>query len=319
MRRAAAHLAHMVIVLFLVTLAVSAMIDLTPGDPAYAILGEQATPAEVTRVHAELHLDDPFYLRYWHWLDGVRHGDLGRSYQTGQSVLGAIGQRLPVTLETVLLALLLALASALVLGTWTAVRAGGLIDRVWAVLSAALVSVPVFVTGLLLVFVFSLRLRGSPLQLPATGWVRPADGLGDNLRHAVLPALALALAELPVFARLLRADLVRTLGEDHILAAQAQGVPTSGIVLHHALRLSSFPLLTMAGLSLGRLIGGAVVIESLFALPGIGQLLVLSVEAKDVVVVQGVVAVVAVGYVLVNTAVDGLYGLLDPRVRAAAR
>lgn len=306
-----ARVAHVVAVLVLVTFAVTFLVDLTPGDPAYAILGDQATPEQVAQVHAQLHLDDPFWARYWSWLSNVVTGDLGTSLHTQQSVLDAIGERLPVTLEIVVLALVIALALAVPIGIATAVRAGGAADRVWSLTSSALIALPVFVTGLLFVYLFSVGLRGS---LPATGWAPIEDGVGENLRHAILPALTLALVELPVFARLLRADMITTLGEDFILAATAKGLPTRRILLRHALRPSSFSLVTVSGLSLGRLIGGAVVVEVLFALPGIGQQLVLAVEAKDVVVVQGVVAFMAIGYVLVNTGVNALYRVLDPRV-----
>jgi peptide/nickel transport system permease protein len=314
MKKLAARVAHVVAVLLLVTFAVTFMADLTPGDPAYAILGDQATPAQVAQVHAQLHLDDPFYERYWTWLSNVVTGDFGTSLRTQQSVLDAIGERLPVTLEIVVLALVIALLAAIPIGIATAVRAGGAGDRVWSLASSALIALPVFVTGLLFVYVFSVGLRGSAFQLPATGWAPVSDGLGENLRHVLLPALTLALVELPVFARLLRADMITTLGEDYILAASAKGLPMRRILLRHALRPSSFSLVTVSGLSLGRLIGGAVVVEMLFSLPGIGQQLVLAVEAKDIVVVQGVVAFIAIGYVLVNAGVNALYRVLDPRV-----
>lgn len=308
---------HVVAVLLLVTFAVTFLIDLTPGDPAYAVLGDQATPEQVAAVHAELRLDDPVPTRYWAWLSGILHGDFGTSLVSRESVLDTIRQRLPVTVEVVALGLLLALVVALPLGMWTAYRPDGLADRLWSIGSATLISLPQFVTGLLLVFLLALSLRTAAVHFPATGWVGPGDDLGANLWHAFLPALTLACAEIPVYSRLLRGDMLVTLREDYIVAAAAKGLSTARILARHALRPSSFSLLTLAGLSLGRLIGGAVIVEVLFALPGIGQLLVLAIQGKDVVVVQGVVTFVAVAYVLLNSLVDVLYGVLDPRVRAA--
>jgi peptide/nickel transport system permease protein len=307
--------AHVVVVLLLVTFAVTFMVDLTPGDPAYAVLGEQATPEQVARVHAELHLDDPVSVRYWHWLTGALSGDFGSSLRTHQSVLDAIGERLPVTLEVVALALLLALAVAVPLGVRTAHRENGPLDRLWSAGSSTLVSLPVFVTGLLLVYVFALQLRHTGMRFPATGWAAPGDGLQLNLWHAFLPALTLALAEVPVYARQLRADMISTLHTDFVLNARAKGMSTSWILFRHAFRPSSLSLVTLSGLSIGRLISGAVVVEMLFSVPGVGQLLVLSVQAKDVALVQGVVCLVAIGYVLVNSVMDLVYGALDPRVR----
>jgi peptide/nickel transport system permease protein len=309
---------HVLAVLLIVTFAVTFLIDLTPGDPAYAVLGDQATPEQVAAVHAQLHLDDPVTVRYWAWLDGVLHGNFGTSLVSRERVLESIGQRLPVTVEVVVLGLVMGLLLALPIGMYTAYRADRFADRMWSVGSATLISLPPFVTGLLLVFLVSLSLRTAAVHFPATGWARLADGLGDNLWHAFLPALTLAIAEIPVYSRLLRADMIVTLREDYILAAAAKGLSAARILARHALRPSSFSLLTLAGLSLGRLIGGAVIVEILFALPGIGQLLVLAIQGKDLAVVQGVVTFVAIAYVLLNSLVDVLYGVLDPRVRAGS-
>jgi peptide/nickel transport system permease protein len=307
---------RLVVVLFLVTLAVTFLIDLAPGDPAYVVLGEQASPERVAILHTQLHLDDPFHIRYWHWLTAVLRGDLSTSLLSQQSVIGAIGERLPVTLELVVLALVIALVLAVPIAVYTAYRAGSVTDRLWSVGSATLISLPPFVTGLLFVYLLALR-PDAVVHFPASGWTRLSEGIGANLWHASLPALTLACAEIPAYSRLLRADLIATLREDYILAAKAKGLSATRILFRHAIRPSSFSLITLAGLSMGRLIGGAVIVETLFALPGLGQLLVLAVHAKDVVVVQGVVAFVAVAYVLLNTLVDGVYEVLDPRVRAA--
>lgn len=303
----------MLAVLLLVTLGSTFLVDLTPGDPAYSVLGEQASAERVAAVHAQLHLDEPFLQRYWRWLDGVLRGDLGRSLVSQQSVAAAIGTRLPVTAELVVLAVGMAFLVAVPIGVYTAYRADRLADRLWSAGSSMLVSLPPFVTGLAFVYLLALHDRG--FRFPATGWVPLADGVADNLWHAFLPALTLAAGEIPVYARVLRADMVATLRDDYVLAARAKGLGTMRILFRHALRPSSFSLVTLASLSIGRLIGGAVVVEVLFALPGLGQLLVVAVQGKDIVIVQGLVAVVAVAYVVLNAVVDGLYGVLDPRVR----
>jgi peptide/nickel transport system permease protein len=205
----------------------------------------------------------------------------------------------------------MAFAVVIPLALYTAYRAGGRTDRTANVVTSGLVSMPPFLTALLLVFLFALTLRA----FPATGWVRFVDDPLGNLRSAFLPALALALTEIAVLTRVLRSDLIATLQEDYILSAKAKGLPTRYVLLRHALRPSSFSLVTLAGLSLGRLIGGAVIVETLFALPGIGQLLVNATLAKDAVVVQGVVIFVALVYVALNVLTDLFYTILDPRTR----
>lgn len=312
-------LVHMLVVLLIVTFVLAFLIDLTPGDPAYAILGETALPEQVERVHDELRLDEPVPRRYVAWLGEVVRGDFGSSYRSDQPVSEIIAERLPVTAEIVVLAMVMALAVAIPVGVYTAYRADGLADRWWAGVSSALISSPPFVTALVLVYVFALGLRDSSFGLPATGWVEPGENLGENVRHAFLPAATLALVLIPQFSRLLRADMIATLQEDYILAARGRGVPTGRILLRHALRPSSFSLVTLAGVSLGALFGGSVIVETLFAVPGIGGALVEAIASKDIPVVQGVVMFIAVLYVVVNALLDVAYHLLDPRVRVSGR
>ncbi len=312
-RRIGRRLLHIVPVLLLVTLATTLMLSLTPGDPAYAILGDQATPAQVRQVHKDLGLDRPFLVRYVDWLGSVAHGDFGTSIRTHQPVIAALKERIPVTLELALMALLLALLAAVPLGIYTAYRADSVFDRTASAGASLFISSPAFLSGLVLSYLFALKVG----IFPVTGWTPIAEDLFENLRHAFLPAVTLALSEIAIFTRLLRSDMISTLQEDFIMAARAKGLPTSRILLRHALRPSSFSLVTLAGLSLGRLLGGAVIVETLFALPGVGQLLVQAIIAKDLVLVQGVVAFVAVVYVAINGLVDVLYAYLDPRVRTA--
>lgn len=289
------------------------LIDLTPGDPAATILGDNATPQQIAVLRDQLGLDKPLLVRYAEWLGHLARGDFGTSIRSQQPVLDAILERLPVTLELAVLAQIIAFAVVLPLALYTAYRAGGRADRLANVVTSGLVSMPPFLTALLLVFVFALTLRA----FPATGWVRLSEDPVGNLSSAFLPALTLALTELAVLTRVLRSDLIATLQEDFILSAKAKGLPTWYVLLRHALRPSSFSLITLAGLGLGRLIGGAVIVETLFALPGIGQLLVNSILAKDAVTVQGVVIFVALAYVALNLLTDLLYAILDPRTRVA--
>jgi peptide/nickel transport system permease protein len=286
--------------------------SLLPGDPAVQILGpEAATPEALEQVRADLRLDDPLPVRYVRWLGDAATGDLGQSYRTGQEVRDAIVERLPVTLEIGGLAILLALAGAIPLGMLSAYRAGGPSDRTITGASFTLLATPSFIMAILLILVFAESLG----WLPATGWVRPSESLIGNLRAALLPALSIAAAELAVYTRLLRSDMIATLQEDYIALARAKGMPTTWILLRHALRPSSFSLLTVVGLQVGTLMSGAVVVETLFALPGVGRLLVDSILQRDLLMVQGVTLVVAVSYVTINFLVDLAYTYLDPRIR----
>jgi len=308
-------LGHVLVVLFLVSLVVGFLLDLTPGDPAYAILGDQVTPAQVALVHKQLHLDDPFLTRYGRWLGNVLHGDFGSSYQTGEKVTDQIRERAPVSIELIVLAMLIALSISIPAGVYSAYRADGRFDRVWSLFSSVLIGIPPFVSALVFVSVFGLALRNFPIHFPVTGWTPLTQDPVDNLWHAFLPSLTLGLAMMPAFSRVLRADMISTLQEDYVLAARAKGVPPRRILLRHALRPSSFSLLTLAGISLGQLIGATVIVETVFALPGIGALIISDILMKDVVTVQGVVMFVAIVYVLLNTSLDLVYRALDPRIR----
>jgi peptide/nickel transport system permease protein len=298
LRRLPAMVATLLIVSFLTFLLTS----LLPGDPAVQILAA---------VRDDLRLDDPVPVRYLDWLGDAVTGDLGRSYRTQQPVAEAIAERLPVTIEVGALAVVIALAAAIPLGTWSAFRAGGVSDRVITGTTFGVLAVPAFMMAIMLILVFAVTLQ----WLPATGWVRLTDDPLGNLRTAILPALSLALGELAVYTRLLRADMITTLQQDSITMARAKGIPTSRILFRHALRPSSFSLMTVVGLQVGAILGGAVIVETLFALPGIGRLLVDSISQRDLVMVQGVTLVIATSFVVINVVVDILYTLLDPRIR----
>ncbi|MCD4533638.1 ABC transporter permease [Nocardioides sp. cx-169] len=303
------------LVIFLVTIASLSLLDLAPGSAADAMLGEDATPETVAALNAELGLDDPLWQRYGDWLGGAVQGDLGTSPISRVPVSEAIVDRLPVTLEIAVLALLMALVLSVILAVAAASLPGSLLDRGIAGITSVLLAVPAFVAGPILIYFLAVQSG----YFPVSGWTQLGDGLGENLRGAFLPAFAVALTEIAVFTRLLQSDLVGTLREDYVAAARAKGMTRAYVMFRHALRPSSFSLITVAGISLGRLIGGTVVVETLFGLPGLGQLVSTAIFGRDIITVQGIVVFVAVVYVGANTLVDISYGLLDPRVRKAER
>lgn len=285
--------------------------NLLPGDPARTIAGPEAEPEDVEAVRQDLRLDEPVLQRWSGWVGDAVQGDLGRSYRTRQPVMEAITERLPVTLQIGFMAITIALVLAIPLGTLSAYKAGSPVDRGITGTSFALLSVPSFLMAILLILVFAETLE----WLPATGWTRLTSDPLENLRGAILPALALAIGEMAVYTRLLRADMITTLQQDSITMARAKGLPPGRILFRHALRPSSFSLITVVGLQIGAVISGAVLVETLFAVPGVGRLLVDSILQRDLIMVQGIALVVAASFVVVNLAVDLAYVLLDPRIR----
>jgi peptide/nickel transport system permease protein len=307
----ARRLLYLVPVLVAVSLLTFLIASLLPGDLAYVILGDQATPDKVAALRHDMGLDQPILWRYLSWLGHVLTGDFGRSFRTGQTVLQAVSERLPVSIELMLLAELAALAIGIPLAIACAVRSGSAFDRFMTGSAFGMLSVPAFLSAILLIYLFAVELR----WLPATGYVPFGEDPVGNLRSFVLPALTLALGEWPVLMRVLRSDMIATLQEDYIAMARAKGLKPSRILLVHALKPSSLTLVTVTGINIGRLIGGTVIVESIFALPGIGRLLLGAIYTRDLIILQGVVLFVACGYVLMNFVVDLLYAVLDPRIR----
>lgn len=291
------------------------MVALLPGDLAYELAGDEATPEQIAMIRAELGLNEPIGWRFVDWVGKLLHGDLGRSFRSDEPVTEAILSRLPVTLELLFLSQVFALALAIPAGVYTAYRAGGRLDRLLGSLGFAMISVPVFVLAILLIYFFALRLG----VLPATGYEPLSEGLWANLRTFLLPSLSIALVEWVPLTRILRSDMIATLKEDFISMAKAKGLPPWHILLRHALRPSSFTLITILGLQIGGLIGGALIIETIFALPGVGRLLINAIYARDFMIVQGCILFIAVGYVAVNFLVDMLYVVLDPRIRVGGK
>lgn len=313
LRRPALKVLELVGVLLIASMGVFSLVVLLPGDPAVDILGGGRSPAEYAELRTELGLDQSVVTRYFDWLGGVLTGDLGQSVVPPQSdVTDRVLSALPVSFEIAALGLLIALLIAVPLAMWSAYRENSAADRIIGAGTFGVLSVPSFLAGLLLI----LLLVNSAGWFPRSEWIRLGDGdLWGNLHHAFLPALTVALAELAMFTRVLRGDLIVTLREDYILAARAKGMHPLRILFTDALRPSSFSLVTLLGLSLGRLIGSTVVVEYLFSLPGMGTLVVNAAGQGDYPMVQGAVLTIAVIYVVINAAIDLSYGYLDPRTR----
>lgn len=307
-------LGELVIVLLIVSFGTFMLVSLMPGDPAVSILGEGRSPEEYAEVRDDLGLNDPVLVRYLHWLGDAVTGDLGTSVvppyvDTADRIMAA----LPVSVELALLGMGMAIVISIPLAMWSAYRAGGRVDRIISAGTFGVLSVPSFLAGLLIIMVLANQLG----WFPRAEWARLSEGVGPNLYHAFLPALTIALAETAMFTRVLRNDLIGTLNEDFILAAKAKGMGTMHILFSDALRPSSFSMVTLMGISLGRLIGSTVIVEYLFALPGMGSLVIGAANNGDFVMVQGAVLVIAVIYVAVNALIDLSYGYLDPRIRRA--
>jgi len=304
-------LLHLVPVLLAVSLLTFLIASLLPGDLAYVVLGDQATPEKVEALRHDMGLDQPVWWRYVSWLGHVLQGDFGRSFRTGQTVLQAVTERLPVSIELMILAEIVGLAIGVPLAIACAVKSGSAFDRFMTGTAFGMLSVPAFLSAILLIYLFAVQLR----WLPATGYIPFEEDPVGNLRCFVLPALTLAFAEWPGIMRVLRSDMIATLQEDYIAMAKAKGLKPARILFVHALKPSSLTLVTITGINIGRLIGGALIVETIFALPGLGRLLLGAVYTRDLIILQGVVLFVACGFVLMNFVVDMFYAVLDPRIR----
>jgi peptide/nickel transport system permease protein len=310
----AGRLLHLLVVLFFVTLFVALLTSMLPGDPVDAIAGF-ASPEQKEALRTELGLDDPVWQQYGRWMGDFVTGDLGGYYSvTGERpVWDRVSEALPVSLQLMVEAQLLALVFAIPLGVFTAYRAGSKFDRVTGASLFGLLAIPNFALALVLAYYVGVRLG----WLPVSGYVAPSDDLLEHIRRMTMPAIALAVGQVAVYMRLLRSDMIATLQDDFITMAKAKGLPPWHILWRHALRPSSLTLLTVAGLNVGTLIGGAVVIEVIFSLPGMGLLLAEAINARQYIALQSLIAIIAVGYVLINFMVDVLYAVLDPRIRHA--
>lgn len=297
--------------ILLVTIAVFLILRLTPGGPAVAMLGDQASPEAVAALNQKLGLDKPLYVQYLRWLGNALHGDLGRSAFGNQPVTELIVQRIVPTLELSILALIVSLLIGISAGVIAAVKRNTAVDAVASILAILGVSTPSFWLAILLVLIFSLKLT----WLPALGYVSPFSNLATNLKDMLLPSITLGVILAAVITRFTRASMLDSLYQDYVRTARSKGLEERTVILRHALGNAMIPIVTVVGLELGGLLSGAVIIETIFSLPGNGQLLVTSIFNRDFPVVQGLVVVIAIVFILVNVAVDVVYALIDPRIR----
>jgi peptide/nickel transport system permease protein len=294
-----------------VALFVFGLLYLAPGDPATMIGGDQASPEDIRKIREGLGLDRPFVVRFAEWVGQMVQGDLGKSIFTALPVTAMIKQRIEPTLSLAAITLVLSLLIAVPLGVLAAWKAGTWIDRVVMAIAVFGFSVPVFVVGYMLSYVFGLELKWFPVQ----GYSYLSQGIGPWLNHLVLPAIALAAVYIALIARITRATMLDVLAQDYVRTARAKGLAQPAILFVHALKNAAVPIVTVIGIGMALLLGGAVVTESVFVIPGLGSLTIDSILRRDYPVIQGLVLLFSVVYVLVNLLVDVTYTLFDPRIR----
>lgn len=298
-------------VMAVVALFVFSLLYIAPGDPAAVIAGDQASPADVEKIRQSLGLDRPFLVQFGDWVWRLVHFDLGTSIFTGLPVTQLIAQRIEPTLSLMIVTLILAVSIAVPLGVVAAWKSGTLIDRAIMAFAVFGFSVPVFVVGYLLAYLFALELEWLPVQ----GYTPIAQGLWPWFENLILPSIALGCVYVALIARITRATMLEVLQQDYVRTARAKGVGQGGILFLHALKNAAVPIVTVIGIGIALLIGGAVVTESVFAIPGLGRLTVDAILRRDYPVIQGLVLLFSFVYVLVNLAIDLVYTLVDPRIR----
>lgn len=299
------------VMLFGASIGIFFLIRLLPGDPAQYRAGVDATPQQLQAVRQEMGLDQPIFVQYGKWLGDVLKFNFGKSLVSGIPVRDLVLQRLPDTIELAVAAMLIVVALGGALGLIAGLRAGTWIDKGIGVLNSVLLSVPSFWVSILFVLLFSLTLS----WFPSGGQASTGASLGSRLHFLALPAISLALGEVPTIARFLRSGVLDVLHEDFVLLARAKGMPSRIVLFRHLLRNALLPVVTVAGLMIGSLLGGVVVVETVFSWPGLGTLILTSIEQRDYSVVQAALLLVVVIFVVVNFVVDLLYGMIDPRVR----
>jgi len=299
------------VVMAVVGILVFLLLHLSPGDPAAIIAGDNATPAQIDEIRAKLGLDDPLPVQFVRWAGGVLQGDLGVSIFSNDPVWSLIKQRAEPTIMLALTTIVFAIIIAISAGVLAAWRAGGFVDRAVMGLSVLAFSVPVFVVGYALVYVFAMQLQWLPVQ----GYKPIADGFVPWARHLVLPTIALGLAYVALIARITRTSMLDVLAEDYIRTARAKGVATRPLLLKHALKNAGVPIVTVIGIGVALLIGGVVITETVFNIPGMGRLVVDAISKRDYPIIQGCVLIFSGVYVIVNLVVDIVYTLIDPRIR----
>ncbi|GAA0609912.1 ABC transporter permease [Paenochrobactrum glaciei] len=301
----------MIIVMFLVVTIVFVIVRVTPGDPAAVMLGPEATQADIADLRAQLGLDQPLVMQYIYYVGQLMRGDLGQSIFLNQPVLSALSERAEPTFFLTLFSIIIACVIALPIGIYAAYRRGSFVDQVATTLAMLAASIPSFWLGLILMQVFAVRYG----FFPVSGYGGPDASFIDRMWHLSLPAFALGLVSSALILRFTRASMLDVLGDDYVRTARAKGLIERKVILKHALKNALIPILTVIGLTVAVLISGAVVTETVFSLPGIGNLVVSAVLRRDYPVIQGALLVIAALYVLINFAIDMLYLLVDPRVR----
>ena len=295
----------------IVAIFVFSLLYIAPGDPAAVIAGELASASDIARIHSQLGLDQPFLVRFGHWAWQVLHGDLGTSIFTNQPVTELIAQRLEPTVALTITGLIIAVAFAIPMGILAAWKAGSWIDRSVMAFAVLGFAVPSFVLAYFLILVFSIELRWFPVQ----GFASLREGIVPFVSHLVLPSFALGLVFSALIARVTRASMLEVLGQDYIRTAQAKGLSNTSVLLRHALKNAAIPIVTVIGNGIPLLISGVIVTETVFAVPGLGRLIVEAVLRRDYPVIQGLILLFSASYVVINLVIDLSYTLLDPRVR----
>jgi len=298
-------------VMAIVALFVFSLLYIAPGDPAVVIAGDQASPADVERIRAALGLDRPFLVQFGDWVWRILHGDLGTSIFTNLPVSALIAQRIGPTLSLMAITLLLTIVVAVPLGVVAAWKAGTWIDRVIMGFAVFGFSLPVFVVGYVLAYIFALQLEWLPVQ----GYTPLTQGVWPWLQNLILPAVALGCVYIALIARITRAAMLEVLAQDYVRTARAKGLGQGSVLFVHALKNAAVPIITVIGIGIALLIGGAVVTESVFAIPGLGRLTIDAILRRDYPVIQGIILLFSFIYVLVNLLVDLTYTLVDPRIR----
>lgn len=298
-------------VLFIVSLSIFAIIHITPGDPATVILGEEASPEQLKELRDELGLNQPVPQQYLNWLIGVIQGDFGDSYFMHQPVVKAIVEHLGPTFSLALIAQILSLIIAIPLGIIAAKKRGTMVDQGVMTVSLLGMSLPSFLLGLLLILLIGVSLR----WLPVAGYAPLEKGFWEHIKYLIMPSIALGAIQAALIARMTRSSMLEVLNKDFIKTARSKGIHEFKIIFLHAFRNAFLPILTVIGQTFGTLIAGAVVTETIFNIPGLGQLVVNSVVRRDYPMIQGVVLFVTISYVFINLVIDILYGFIDPRVR----
>lgn len=300
-----------VFVMTFVAFFVFSLLYLTPGDPAATIAGDLATADDIARIHRQLGLDDPFLVRFGHWAWGVLQGDLGTSIFTNLPVTTLIGQRVGPTVSLTVMALIITLSFAIPLGVIAASKVGSWIDRLVMVVAVLGFSVPSFVLAYIAILCFSVWLDWLPVQ----GYASLSEGFAPFIEHLILPSIVLGLIYGALIARITRAAMLEVLSQDYIRTAQAKGLTEGKVLVGHALRNAAIPIVTVIGSGIALLIGGVIVTETVFAIPGIGRLTVDAILRRDYPIIQGVTLILSAVYVVINLLVDVSYTFFDPRVR----